>query len=105
MSHPFDSKENAGLEPGVFSATTKKHKANHSWNSAAAQCLRALVRLRDGPVTTYELRRKHDIYDPPSRVLQLRKRGHEIVTLWQQVRTEAGVVHRVGQYCLVKEAA
>jgi hypothetical protein len=101
---PNPTNENAGGQPGESSATSQKHEVNHSWNSTEAQCARALKRMRDGPVTTYELRRKHDIYDPPSRVLQLRKHGHEITTLWQRVRTEAGVVHRVGQYCLIKEA-
>ena len=105
MRTPHDpTKENTGVQPGVFSPTAKKDFKEHSWNSTAAQCTRALVRMRDGPVTTYELRRQHDIYDPPSRVLQLRKRGHEITTLWQEVRTESGVVHRVGQYCIIKEA-
>jgi len=97
--------ENAGVEPGESCATTTKQHSNHSWNSTTAQCARVLNRLRDGPSTTYELSRKHDIYYPPARLMQLRKRGHEIVTVWEQVITEAGVKHRVGKYVLIKEAA
>lgn len=104
MDGPIDTNENAGGQPGESSATSQKHFSEHNWNNTIAQCARALERLRAGPVTTYELRRKHDIYDPASRVLQLRKRGHEIVTVWERVLTEAGVWHKVGKYCLVKEA-
>lgn len=100
----LDAEKTKGAAPNQENAPFVTNESDHSWNTTEAQCLRALVRLRDGPVTTYELRRKHDIYDPASRVLQLRKRGHEIMTLWQNVRTEAGVIHRVGKYCLIKEA-
>jgi Helix-turn-helix domain len=73
-------------------------------NSTAAQCARLLARLRKGPITTFEAMRKLDVYHCPARVLQLRKRGHHIDTVWTRVVTEANVAHRVGQYILVKEA-
>lgn len=104
MTASHDPEKTKGAAPNQENAPFATNESDNSWNTTAAQCTRALLRLRDGPVTTYELRREHDIYDPPSRVLQLRKHGHEILTLWQNVRTEAGVVHRVGQYCLIKEA-
>ena len=97
--------ENVGVQPDEFCATSTKHKKDDSWNTNTAQCARALERLRDGPATTYELSRRHDIYYPPARVLQLRKQGHDIATVWERVLTEAGVWHRVGKYCLIKEAA
>ena len=104
MNGPIDTNENAGVEPGVISATTTKHKANHSWNDTDAQCARFLARLRKGPCTTFEGMRDLDVYHVPARVLQLRKRGHRIDTVWERVVTEAGVAHRVGKYILIKEA-
>lgn len=105
MTASHDPEKTKGAAPNQENAPSVTNDLDHSWNNTAAQCTRALERLRDGPVTTYELRRKHDIYDPPSRVLQLRKRGFEIVTVWERVQTEAGAWHKVGKYCLVKEAA
>lgn len=98
--------ENAGVEPGGFSATTTKHYRDANWNSAQAQCARGLARLRLGPANTYELRREEDIYDPPARIFQLRHQyNHHIDLVWTYVTTEANVTHRVGKYVLVSEAA
>jgi Helix-turn-helix domain len=64
------------------------------------QCQRLLEALSSFPVTTFEAMRYLDIYHVPARVLQLRKAGHPILTLWQNVTTEAGAQHRVGLYVL-----
>lgn len=64
------------------------------------QCKRLLEALSRFPVTTFEAMRHLDVYHVPARVLQLRKAGHPIVTLWQTVSTEAGARHRVGLYVL-----
>jgi Helix-turn-helix domain len=64
------------------------------------QCERLLEALLRFPVTTFEAMRHLDVYHAPARVLQLRKAGHPIVTLWQAVTTEAGAKHRVGLYVL-----
>jgi hypothetical protein len=64
------------------------------------QCERLLEALSRFPVTTFEAMRHLDVYHVPARVLQLRKAGHPIVTLWQTVTTEAGAKHRVGLYVL-----
>ena len=69
--------------------------------SQAARLLEALSRF---PVTTYEAMRHLDVYHCPARILQLRKRGHKIITHWQTVITEAGERHRVGLYLLESAA-
>ena len=61
---------------------------------------RLLEALRRFGVTTFEAMRYLDVYHCPARVLQLRKRGHKVVTHWQTVITEAGEKHRVGLYVL-----
>ena len=89
---------------GAGSTPSQPQQFEHTGNSDDAQCKRLLQRLRSGPVTTFEAMRAHDIYHCPARVLQLRKRGHDIATVWDRVITEAGVAHRVGKYVLIKEA-
>ena len=71
-----------------------KGAASHS---QAARLLEALSRY---PISTFEDMRYLDVYHCPARVLQLRKRGHQITTHWQTVVTEAGESHRVGLYVL-----
>jgi Helix-turn-helix domain len=68
------------------------------------QCARLLEALHRFPVTSYEAMRHPDVYHVPARVLQLRKRGHRIMTHWQTVITEVGEKHRVGLYALESEA-
>jgi hypothetical protein len=64
------------------------------------QCDRLLAALRRFPITTFEAMRHLDVYHAAARILQLRKAGHDIITLWQTVETEAGTRHRVGLYVL-----
>jgi hypothetical protein len=51
-------------------------------------------------INTFEAMRYLDVYHCPARILQLRKQGHNIITHWQTVVTEAGERHRVGLYVL-----
>ena len=71
-----------------------KGTASHS---QAARLLEALSRYS---ISTFEAMRYLDVYHCPARILQLRKRGHKIITHWQTVVTEAGERHRVGLYVL-----
>ena len=76
-----------------------KGTASHS---QSARLLEALLRF---PVTTYEAMRYLDVYHCPARILQLRQRGHKIITHWQTVITESGEHHRVGLYLLAGREA
>jgi Helix-turn-helix domain len=69
-------------------------------NDSKSQCARLLAALARFSVSTFEAMRFLDVYHCPARVLQLRKAGHRIKTLWQTVVTEAGEKHRVGLYVL-----
>ena len=105
---PTPKKKNPGKRgnaSGAGAGNSKPDAKKLSWNSGLAQRQRALQRMRKGPVTTCELQRQHDIYDPPARICELRKQGFKIDTVWSRDETESGVTHRVGQYVLVKEAA
>lgn len=81
-------------------AALKQIRDEFIGTSGRSQCDRLLAALRLFPITTFEAMRKLDVYHVPARVLQLRKAGHQIITLWQTVTTEAGVNHRVGMYIL-----
>ena len=76
-----------------------KGTASHS---QASRLLEALSRYS---ITTFEAMRYLDVYHCPARILQLRKRGHNIITHWQTVITESGERHRVGLYLLAGREA
>jgi hypothetical protein len=67
-------------------------------SDSASQCSRLLLALERSAITTFEAMRFLDVYHVPARVLQLRRRGHNIVTHWCTVETESGERHRVGMY-------
>ena len=70
-------------------------------NSAKTQQTRILLALETlGNVTTPEMVRWLDCPRPGSRISELRDDGHNIVTHWQTVETEAGELHRFARYTL-----
>jgi hypothetical protein len=68
--------------------------------TTAAQ-MEAILRVLEakGRMTTLDARSK-GIMHPAMRVCELRKKGFDIVTHWQQQTDNAGVTHRVGVYVL-----
>lgn len=75
----------------------------HLGLSSSAQRDRLLDALQTcGHVTTFEGSRFLDLYDPRARAMELRRRGHRIITTWRDVPIESGQRHRIGVYSLVK---
>ncbi len=74
-----------------------------SGSSAAAQRQRILSWLVTAPLTTIQARSYLDILHPAGRVMELRKKGYKIQTVWVEDITEAGIFHRVAKYILAKE--
>ena len=72
-------------------------------NSAAAQRARVLEAMRSGPKSTIQLRRDWDVLAPAARVLELKRRGFEILTQWIHEATDCGKLHRVALYVLLRE--
>jgi len=68
--------------------------------SAAAQRQRILERLKFSAVTTLEAREKLDIMHPAARCMELRKRGHNIITSWTTEYSAGGTKHRIARYSL-----
>lgn len=83
--------------------THEESKPTHGDNSAAAQRRKALDLLRSGPKSTLQLRRDGDILAPAARILELRRRGVEIITHWVHQATDCGKLHRVALYVLLCE--
>lgn len=80
----------------AFKDICEKYKGN----SAKQQCQRFLEALKRFRLNTYEASRCLSIYDPPARMLQLRKQGNHIDTVWEIIEDENGTKHRVGCYVL-----
>ena len=72
-------------------------------NSAAAQRARVLDAVRGGPKSTIQLRRDWDVLSPAARILELKRRGFEILTQWVHEATDCGKLHRVALYVLLRE--
>ncbi|SDZ02951.1 helix-turn-helix domain-containing protein [Nitrosomonas sp. Nm33] len=71
-----------------------------SGNSVKQQCARLLRALSLFSINTFEASRGLGVYHPPARILQLRKLGYIIDTIWQVIEAENGDKHRVGCYVL-----
>lgn len=71
-------------------------------NDCDTQRARLTSALKVTPLTTYEARKYLDVYDPASRILELRTLGWQITTQRVHQRTDAGVIHkRIGRYVLI----
>lgn len=90
-------KENPFTGQGSGEKTIKQSEAN----SLPAQRQRILVyRHINGSITTIEARRELDVIHPAGRILDLRKTGETIDTVWVEDITERGKAHRVAKYVL-----
>jgi Helix-turn-helix domain len=69
-------------------------------SSAIAQEARLEQALRRWPLTTFEMSRWLDLYDPRARIQGLRLAGHEILRTWVVIETDCGERHRVGRFTL-----
>jgi hypothetical protein len=85
---------------GAPSQGTPSETPRSNSNSAHAQRQRLLERLKISPIDTVTARQELDILCPAARVLELRKRGHNIETVWIERQTDCGKVHRVALYVL-----
>jgi hypothetical protein len=71
---------------------------DHS-NSAACQRQFLLAWLRTyGSINTIQARRELDILAPAARIFELRRKGFDIVTAWENMEG-----HKIGRYVLMSE--
>lgn len=94
-----------GKKERAFSGGTDQAQYNKGdeiqHKSFAQQCQLLLDYLRvHGSCTTIEARKTLDIIHPAGRVLDLRKMGEKVETVWTWDVTEQGKPHRVANYLL-----
>jgi len=78
-----------------------KYNKQSYGNSLPAQRQRLLNYLHNhGSITTIEARREIDVIHPAGRIMDLRKGGWQIDTVWVEDITEQGKAHRVAKYVL-----
>lgn len=70
-------------------------------SSLSAQRARLLDALSRKSMTSLEIRHGLDILHPAGRVIELRRRGIEILLTWVYQPTDGGRFHRVGLYTVV----
>ena len=61
---------------------------------------RVLARLRKGSVTSWELAQM-GILGYNSRIMELRRAGHEIITVMEDVKNQFGETVKRGRFCLL----
>ncbi len=81
----------------------KEINQHFTGDGAKQQCARLLRALHMFSINTFEASRGLGVYHPPARILQLRKKGFCIETIWQVIEAENGDKHRVGCYVLRSE--
>ncbi len=68
-------------------------------NSCASQRTRLLKHFHDNPrLSTIQAREQYGILHPCGRIMELRKKGHQIDTHWISEVDVSGQAHRVGLY-------
>lgn len=73
--------------------------------STAHQRVVILAALREGPLTTYEMRKKLDVMNPAQRICELRASGVRIETVRSRQTTEVGRATMMARYILIREDA
>lgn len=94
-----------GLGAGLCKLSSEAQAKHSKSTSTFAQQARTLALLREAPRSTAELR-KHGIFCPAARIMELRAQGHEIITARERFTDENGYHHRnAGRYVLLREAS
>lgn len=78
----------------LFAEIREQYRGNSLINQRS-RLLKALTRF---PVTTLEARKYLDIMHPAGRVMELRRCGWRVDTLWTVQEAEAGKRHRIAVY-------
>jgi len=69
-----------------------------------SDCDLILNELRQGSITAEQVWRRYGIQRCGARILDLRQRGFDIITVMKQVETRRGATSRIAEYFLKREA-
>ena len=78
------------------------NKENFKDNSAINQRKKLLDFMREhGSITTAQARAELDIMSPAPRIMELKRMGHNIITVWDDWTSEFDIRHRIARYVLL----
>ena len=99
-----DTAKNKGLAALTTNPKTITTNRNFKDNSTTNQCLKILDWLFEkGSITTTEAREHLDIMSPAARILQLRKKGYQIIKINDSWTSGHGINHKgVARYVLTQ---
>ena len=100
--HKTDS-TNTNAAPSIDTGAAKQNRRlNYPANSVAAQRKRIAYWFAQFSSLTTEQARQHlDIMHPAGRIKELRARGFEILTVWDDWPTACGKFHRMARYVYI----
>ncbi len=98
MSEKNNPKEKAAQGEHTKAAKQNRHRHYHP-NSLYAQRHRIMEWFKTcNRLTTEQARRLIDVMHPAGRIKELRARGFEILTMWENYPTDCGELHRMACY-------
>jgi hypothetical protein len=90
--------------PNFRSEALEKINQKHQGNDTETQVSRTLDGLEIfDSLTTQDLRHDLDIMHPAGRIRELRTKGHNIKTVWENYPTACGKIHRMARYVYLKK--
>lgn len=99
-----DTTKNKGAVAQTTTPKAKITKLKFNDNSAHNQRLKILDWMFEkNSITTAQARENLDIMSPAPRILELRKAGYQIVTVWDSWTSEYEIKHRVARYVLTQK--
>ncbi|MES2353280.1 MAG: helix-turn-helix domain-containing protein [Pseudomonadota bacterium] len=96
----INTKEFAPLLREAKEETLIQIREKYKGNAKIDQRSRLLVAIRQFPISTFEARKFLDIMHPAGRIMELRKCGWLIDTLWISEPSDIGKLHRIAVYLL-----
>jgi hypothetical protein len=99
-----DTSKNKGADAITTTPEVKQTNYNFNNNSAYNQRLKILDWLFEkNSITTAQAREYLDVMSPAPRIMELRKAGYLIVTVWDYWTSDYGIKHRIGRYVLLQK--
>lgn len=96
-----ENTKNKGLAAQTTNPSNNTHKAKFTDNSSFNQRIKLLNWLFErGSITTAQAREQLDIMSPAARILELKRQGYLIVTIWIDWISGFDIRHRVAKYVL-----
>ena len=99
-----ENTKNKRLAARTANLKAKTTKPKFTDNSAFNQRLKILGWLfESGSITTSEAREHLDIMSPAPRIMELKRAGYLIVTVWDNWTSEHNIKHRIARYVLTQK--